>query len=63
MHAADGREVLVPFVSQLVPEVDVPGGRLTVDVRQDTTVLRGPAVVVAAGELTREWLEGPADSG
>jgi 16S rRNA processing protein RimM len=26
----DGREVLVPFVSQLVPEVDVPGGRLTV---------------------------------
>jgi 16S rRNA processing protein RimM len=30
VHAADGREVLVPFVSQLVPEVDVPGGRLTV---------------------------------
>jgi 16S rRNA processing protein RimM len=30
VHAADGREVLVPFVTQLVPEVDVPGGRLTV---------------------------------
>jgi 16S rRNA processing protein RimM len=30
VHAADGREVLVPFVSQLVPEVDVPGGRLSV---------------------------------
>ena len=30
VQAADGREVLVPFVSQLVPEVDVPGGRLTV---------------------------------
>jgi 16S rRNA processing protein RimM len=28
--AEDGREVLVPFVRQLVPEVDVPGGRLTV---------------------------------
>ncbi|WP_231503035.1 diaminopimelate epimerase [Blastococcus sp. URHD0036] len=38
--------------------VDVPGGRLTVDVGPDTTVLRGPAVVVAAGELTPEWLAG-----
>jgi diaminopimelate epimerase len=38
--------------------VDVPGGRLTVDVGPDTTVLRGPAVVVAAGELTAEWLAG-----
>lgn len=38
--------------------VDVPGGRLTVDVSPDTTVLRGPAVVVAAGELTAEWLAG-----
>jgi 16S rRNA processing protein RimM len=28
---ADGREVLVPFVSAIVPEVDVPGGRLVVD--------------------------------
>ncbi|MGY1772155.1 diaminopimelate epimerase [Blastococcus sp. SYSU D00813] len=36
--------------------VDVPGGRLTVDVGAGTTVLRGPAVVVATGELTREWL-------
>ncbi|RYE79409.1 MAG: ribosome maturation factor RimM [Myxococcales bacterium] len=27
---ADGREVLVPFVSALVPEVDVAGGHLTV---------------------------------
>jgi diaminopimelate epimerase len=38
--------------------VDVPGGRLTVDVSPETTVLRGPAVLVAAGELTREWLAG-----
>ncbi|MGX5656198.1 diaminopimelate epimerase [Geodermatophilus nigrescens] len=36
--------------------VDVPGGRLTVDVSPATTVLRGPAVVVAAGDLTPEWL-------
>ncbi|MEV2276297.1 ribosome maturation factor RimM [Nocardiopsis sp. NPDC049922] len=29
--AADGREILVPFVSALVPEVDVAGGRLVID--------------------------------
>ncbi len=29
----DGREVLVPFVHALVPEVDVAGGRLVVDDR------------------------------
>ncbi|MCY9787824.1 ribosome maturation factor RimM [Nocardiopsis sp. EMB25] len=28
---ADGREVLVPFVSALVPEVDVAAGRLVID--------------------------------
>jgi 16S rRNA processing protein RimM len=28
---AEGGEVLVPFVRQLVPEVDVPGGRIVVD--------------------------------
>ena len=27
----EGREVLVPFVADIVPEVDVPGGRLVVD--------------------------------
>jgi diaminopimelate epimerase len=37
--------------------VDVPGGRLGVDVSPGTTVLRGPAVVVADGRLTREWLD------
>jgi diaminopimelate epimerase len=36
--------------------VDVPGGRLTVRVDGTTTVLTGPAVVVAAGALTAEWL-------
>ncbi|HYO36214.1 MAG TPA: diaminopimelate epimerase [Geodermatophilus sp.] len=38
--------------------VDVPGGRLTVDISPGTTVLHGPAVVVATGELTPEWLAG-----
>ena len=27
----DGREVLVPFVRAIVPEVDVPGGRVVLD--------------------------------
>ncbi|MGZ4536132.1 MAG: ribosome maturation factor RimM [Nocardioidaceae bacterium] len=33
VRAADGREILVPFVSALVPEVDVPGGRVVVEDR------------------------------
>jgi diaminopimelate epimerase len=36
--------------------VDVPGGRLTVRFAEGTTVLTGPAVVVAAGVLCAEWL-------
>jgi diaminopimelate epimerase len=36
--------------------VDVPGGRLGVRSADGTTVLTGPAVVVATGELTAEWL-------
>jgi diaminopimelate epimerase len=36
--------------------VDVPGGRLSVEVTPRTTVLTGPAVLVAAGELCGEWL-------
>ena len=38
--------------------VDVPGGRLSVRVADGTTVLTGPAVLVAGGELTAEWLGG-----
>ena len=38
--------------------VDVPGGRLSIDVDDRTTVLSGPAVVIAAGALTPEWLAG-----
>jgi 16S rRNA processing protein RimM len=30
VRTPDGREALVPFVAALVPEVDVPGGRLVV---------------------------------
>jgi 16S rRNA processing protein RimM len=33
LRATDGREVLVPFVTALVPVVDVPGGRLEVEDR------------------------------
>ncbi|MGY1916002.1 diaminopimelate epimerase [Blastococcus sp. SYSU DS0973] len=36
--------------------VDVPGGRLTVQVTPGTTVLSGPAVLVSAGALCPEWL-------
>jgi diaminopimelate epimerase len=40
--------------------VDVPGGRLAVTWREDDTVLlSGPAVLVAAGELRPDWLESP----
>jgi diaminopimelate epimerase len=38
--------------------VDVPGGRLLVEFDGTTTVLCGPAVVVATGVLTPEWLAG-----
>ena len=31
LRAGDGREHLVPFVRELVPSVDVPGGRVVVD--------------------------------
>ncbi|WP_346619471.1 diaminopimelate epimerase [Blastococcus montanus] len=36
--------------------VDVPGGRLSVQVTSGTTVLSGPAVLVSAGTLCPEWL-------
>ena len=49
--AAEGR-------SEGTVVVDVPGGRLSVQVAPGTTVLTGPAVVVAAGELCAEWLGG-----
>lgn len=31
IRSPDGREILVPFVSQLVPRVDVPGGLIVVE--------------------------------
>jgi diaminopimelate epimerase len=37
--------------------VDVPGGRLSVRVTPGTTVLSGPAVLVSAGVLCRQWLQ------
>ena len=38
--------------------VDVPGGRLSVQVTPGTAVLTGPAVIVASGTLSAEWLRG-----
>jgi diaminopimelate epimerase len=35
--------------------VDVPGGRLSVRFERGTTVLTGPAVIVATGVLGQEW--------
>lgn len=36
--------------------VDVPGGRVAVTVTTATTLLEGPAVLVAGGQLSPEWL-------
>jgi diaminopimelate epimerase len=49
--AADGR-------TEGTVVVDVPGGRLSVQVDPGTTVLTGPAVIVSAGVLCAEWLAG-----
>jgi diaminopimelate epimerase len=38
--------------------VDVPGGRLTVTLGATTSLLTGPAVIVAEGELSDAWLAG-----
>ncbi|MEU5878483.1 diaminopimelate epimerase [Spirillospora sp. NPDC047279] len=37
--------------------VDVPGGRLTVTLDGETSYLKGPAVLVAEGEIRPEWLQ------
>jgi diaminopimelate epimerase len=38
--------------------VDVPGGRVTVTLDGTTSHLRGPAVLVACGEIRADWLTG-----
>jgi diaminopimelate epimerase len=40
--------------------VDVPGGRLAVTASATASLLSGPAVIVAAGELDDAWLGEPA---
>jgi diaminopimelate epimerase len=45
-------------VTEGTVRVDVPGGRLSVQVTSGTTVLTGPAVIVSSGELCAEWLGG-----
>ncbi len=37
-------------------QVAVPGGELTVTLDGQTSWLAGPAVIVAAGELSQAWL-------
>jgi diaminopimelate epimerase len=42
--------------------VDVPGGRLVVTLGETTSLLTGPAVIVAEGELDEAWLtDRPSD--
>ena len=38
--------------------VEIPGGRVHVDILEDTSVLTGPATFVARGELDRAWWDG-----
>ncbi|HEV7648378.1 MAG TPA: diaminopimelate epimerase [Actinophytocola sp.] len=38
--------------------VEIPGGRVHVEVRENTCVLTGPAAFVARGELDRAWWDG-----
>lgn len=41
--------------------VDVPGGTLVITERPDGEIeMTGPAVIVAEGEIDREWLESAA---
>jgi 16S rRNA processing protein RimM len=47
IRAADGRDVLVPFVAQLVPTVDVPGRRIVVE---DRPGLLGPVAEDEEGD-------------
>ena len=62
-----GREVLVPFVAEIVTDIDLDAGRVTVDLPGGRLFvassplgvrLRGPAVLVAEGTLRPEWLRG-----
>jgi diaminopimelate epimerase len=40
--------------------VRVPGGKLVVTLTGTTSLLTGPAVIVAEGELDEAWLQGQA---
>ena len=48
-------EAGLPFVIARI--IEQTGGRLSVDVTPQTTVLTGPAVIVATGVLCAEWLD------
>ena len=49
--AADGREILVPFVTQLVPTVDVPNKRIVVQDRPGLLTPMAEDEAVAADEV------------
>ena len=38
--------------------VRIPGGEVTVTVTEASSFLRGPSVLVAAGEIAEEWWRG-----
>jgi diaminopimelate epimerase len=38
--------------------IRVPGGDLTITLTPQTTLLTGPAIIVAEGQLTPAWLAG-----
>jgi diaminopimelate epimerase len=62
--AAGGQAGAVARYEELAPAgtwtVDVPGGRLAVALEATTSLLTGPAVIVAEGELSSAWLADPA---
>lgn len=43
-----------------VVRVEVPGGRVEVTLAADTSYLRGPAVLLAHGQIDEQWWESPA---
>jgi diaminopimelate epimerase len=44
-------------------QVSVPGGQLTVTLESGASWLRGPAVIVAEGELDDAWLTAASAAG
>jgi diaminopimelate epimerase len=56
-----GWPTVIPEATNGTWTVDVPGGRLAVTLVGTASLLTGPAVIVAEGELDDAWLSGAAD--